>query len=45
MYRDWKDWSFADKKHPSPWLTFLIYRVFKRISQQRPTATGDHTCS
>ncbi|MFQ6058422.1 MAG: hypothetical protein ACE5MB_06060 [Anaerolineae bacterium] len=32
MYRAWKDWSFADKKHPSPWLTFLVLRVIKRIS-------------
>jgi hypothetical protein len=45
MYRHWKDWSFADKKHPSPWLTFLVHRVLKRISQQRANATGDHACS
>lgn len=45
MYRDWKDWSFADKKHPSPWLTFLVYRVLKRISQQGSSAIGGHTCS
>ena len=31
MYRAWKDWSFADKKHPSPWLTFLALRVLKRV--------------
>lgn len=31
IYRAWKDWSFADKKHPSPWLTFLVFRVLKRI--------------
>jgi hypothetical protein len=30
MYRAWKGWSFADKKHPSPWLTFLALRVLKR---------------
>jgi hypothetical protein len=30
MYRAWKDWSFADKKHPSPWLTFLVLRTIKR---------------
>jgi hypothetical protein len=30
MYRAWKGWSFADKKHPSPWLTFLVLRVGKR---------------
>lgn len=33
MYRAWKDWSFADKKNPSPWLTFLVLRVQKRIGQ------------
>jgi len=33
MYRAWKGWSFADKKHPSPWLTLLVLRVLKRIGQ------------
>jgi hypothetical protein len=33
MYRAWKGWSFADKKNPSPWLTFLVLRVQKRIGQ------------
>jgi hypothetical protein len=33
MYRAWKGWSFADKKSPSPWLTFLVLRVQKRIGQ------------
>ena len=32
MYRAWKGWSFADKKNPSPWLTFLVLRVLKRTS-------------
>jgi len=32
MYRAWKGWSFADKKNPSPWLTFLLLRVLKRTS-------------
>ncbi|MFQ5813599.1 MAG: hypothetical protein ACE5I2_10500 [Anaerolineae bacterium] len=31
MYRAWKGWSFADKKHPSPWLTFLVLRMLKRL--------------
>ncbi len=31
MYRAWKGWSFADKKTPSPWLTFLVLRLIKRI--------------
>ena len=30
MYRAWEAWSFADKKSPSPWLTFLAYRMQKR---------------
>lgn len=30
MYRAWEGWSFADKKNPSPWLTFLVLRVIKR---------------
>ena len=33
MYRAWKGWSFADKKHPSPWLTFLALRVQRRMEQ------------
>jgi hypothetical protein len=32
MYMAWKGWSFADKKEPSPWLTFLVKRVEKRLS-------------
>jgi hypothetical protein len=31
MYRAWKGWSFADKKKPSPWLTFLVLRVQRRV--------------
>jgi hypothetical protein len=27
MYMAWKGWSFADKKNPSPWLTFLVLRI------------------
>jgi len=34
MYLAWKGWTFADKKHPSPWLTFLVLRILKRV--------GDH---
>lgn len=35
MYRAWKGWSFADKKHPSPWLTFLVLRIQQRIAGDR----------
>ncbi len=31
MYRAWKGWSFADKKRPSAWLTFLVLRILQRI--------------
>jgi hypothetical protein len=35
MYRAWKGWSFADKKRPSPWLTFLVTRIQDRVYGQR----------
>jgi len=31
MYRAWKDWSFADKKQPSPHLTMLVLRIEQRL--------------
>ncbi len=33
MYQAWKGWSFADKKRPSPWLTFLVMRIKQRLTQ------------
>jgi hypothetical protein len=33
MYRAWKGWSFADKKQPSPWLTFLVLRAQRRMGR------------
>jgi hypothetical protein len=30
MYRAWKDWSFADKKHPSRFITMLVLRIQSR---------------
>jgi hypothetical protein len=33
MYRAWRGWSFADKKSPSPWLTFLVLRAQRRMGQ------------
>ncbi len=30
MYLAWKGWSFADKKNPSPWITFLVQRIIKQ---------------
>ena len=31
MYRAWKGWSFADKKQPSPWLSFMVARLSRRV--------------
>jgi hypothetical protein len=31
MYMPWKGWSFAGKKQPSPWLTFLVLRMQRRV--------------
>ncbi|MGD2105862.1 MAG: hypothetical protein PVJ55_12200 [Anaerolineae bacterium] len=36
MYRAWKGWSFADKKRPSPWLTFLVLRIQHRLEKDGP---------
>jgi hypothetical protein len=30
MYMAWKKWGFADKKRPSPWITFLAAHIQKR---------------
>jgi len=35
MYQAWMGWSFANKKNPSPWLTFLVLRVLKRLGCER----------
>lgn len=35
MYMAWKGWSFANKKEPSPWLTFLVQRIWKRVSNSQ----------
>jgi len=31
IYTSWKGWSFSDKKNPSPWLTYLVLRIQKRV--------------
>ncbi len=31
IWMAWKGWDFAQKKQPSPWITFLVLRIFKRI--------------
>ena len=30
VWRAWKDWDFGQKKLPSPWLSFLVYRILHR---------------
>jgi hypothetical protein len=34
MYQAWRGWSFADKKQPSPWLTFLALRIQARVERR-----------
>lgn len=36
MYMAWRGWSFASKKTPSPWLTFLVQRIQKRMIESSP---------
>jgi hypothetical protein len=31
VWKAWEDWDFGQKKQPSPWLTFLVKRIIKRI--------------
>lgn len=31
MYQAWKGWLFSDKRSPSPWMTYLVLRVQKRV--------------
>jgi hypothetical protein len=30
VWRDWKDWSFGQKRSPSWWITVVSHRIFKR---------------
>jgi len=30
-WKAWKGWDFGQKKLPSSWLTFLVYRIIKRM--------------
>ena len=39
MYQAWKGWSFADKKQPSPWLTFLALRIQARVGAATTKST------
>ncbi len=31
IWMAWKGWDFGQKKEPSPWLTFLVWRMLNRI--------------
>ncbi|MHB1274615.1 MAG: hypothetical protein ACYCXQ_09270 [Candidatus Humimicrobiaceae bacterium] len=31
VWQEWKGWDFGQKKEPSPYLTYLAYRVLKRL--------------
>jgi hypothetical protein len=31
VWRAWKVWDFGQKRQPSPWLTLLVQRLFKRV--------------
>jgi hypothetical protein len=33
VWQAWKDWEFGQKKKPSAWLTFLVYRIKKRMNE------------
>jgi len=30
IWKAWSGWDFGQKKEPSPWVTFLVYRILKR---------------
>ena len=32
-WKAWKEWDFGQKKIPSTWLTFLIYRIRLRLDK------------
>jgi hypothetical protein len=31
IWRAWKEWDFGQKKEVSAWMTFLVYRIKKRM--------------
>jgi len=33
VWMAWKGWDFGQKKQPSPWLTFLVLRILKRLGR------------
>jgi hypothetical protein len=45
MCRPWKQWSFADKRQASPWITMLILRSEDRMRtlENIPARDGEAT--
>jgi hypothetical protein len=33
VYRAWNEWDFDQKKEPSAWISFLVYRILKRFEE------------
>ena len=33
VWMAWKGWDFAQKKSPSPWITFTVLRILKRLDE------------
>jgi hypothetical protein len=36
IWKAWSDWDFGQKKVPSPWITFIIYRIRMRLNRMDP---------
>jgi hypothetical protein len=36
VWTAWKGWDFGQKREPSPWLTFLVRRIFMRMDGKIP---------
>lgn len=35
VWQDWKGWDFGQKSQPSGYLTFLVYRILKRMGMSK----------
>ena len=35
VWQDWKGWDFGQKKNPSEYLTFLVYRILNRMNRTK----------
>ncbi len=36
VWKAWEGWDFGQKKEPSAWLTFLVWRIFKKLNSGMP---------